>query len=347
MSFEELILVIISGLGVFHGVFFALILWSTKTAHGISNRILGILMLLLSLRIGKSVALAFSKELEIIYIYLGLCLLLFIGPLFYLYSRTLIYKERRLQKADLIHFFPAVLFFLLSVPFQIMGFKRIPDLLTGFMFLVFYGHFLTYLISTRLKYINRDGEEQSVPVLKSWLQILFYGLLLIWVVYVLNLFEDRIPYIIGPIVYSVIVYTITYLAISRKYLLLVNTVKYATTSMPAPEVDALFESINKAVQEHQLFLQPDVSLASLARRLKASPQKISLAINSKAGCNFNEYVNRLRIAYAMQLLRKPETKELTIAAIATDAGFNSLSSFNQAFRKVTGKTPSAFRKVAS
>jgi AraC-like DNA-binding protein len=347
MSLENVILIILSGLGVFHGVFFAFILWNSKTVPHISNRLLSILLLMLSIRIGKSVALAFSENLEIIYIYLGLCLLLFIGPLYYLYSRSLIKKVSALQVADLIHFTPAVFFILLAIPFQVFGFKRIPNLITALVFLIFYGHFLSYLIFVKVTHLRQNGISVPGKELKSWLNTLFYGLVLIWLVYVLNLFEERIPYIIGPIVYSLTVYTITYVAISRKYLTAVNTVKYSTTSISEEEIDALFKRIESAVYGEKMFLQPDLSLAFLAKRFKTSPQKVSLVINSRAGCNFNEYVNRFRIVYAIELLTKPEGRLLTIAAIGTDVGFHSLSSFNQAFKKITGKTPSAYRNVTS
>jgi hypothetical protein len=178
MRLENIILIILSGLGVFHGVFFAFILWNSKTVPHISNRLLSILMLMLSIRIGKSVALAFSENLEIIYIYLGLCLLLFIGPLYYLYSRSLIKKVSALQKADLIHFTPAVFFILLAIPFQVFGFKRIPDLVTALLFLIFYGHFLSYLISVKLTHLRQNGISVHGKELKSWLKhiVLWLGL---------------------------------------------------------------------------------------------------------------------------------------------------------------------------
>jgi AraC-like DNA-binding protein len=342
MSVEDLIIIVLSGLGVFHGLFLAVILWNNKSALNFSNRILSVLMVILSIRIGKSVVLEFSKNLSLIYIYSGLCIMLFIGPLFYLYSRTLILK-RLVSKKDSIHFLLGLFFILMAFPLQTIGFKNLPVLLVAFLFFIFYGHFLFYLLITKYKFIWKTENLLKTNEVKDWLNIIFYGLICIWIVYVLNLFEERIHYIIGPIVYSLTVYSITYLAIVKKYLHKINTVKYQTTNFNEEEINVLFRSIENSINVQKLFLEPDLSLAILSKQLRASSHKISLAVNTKSGYNFNEYVNRFRVAYAIEQLNKPEGKALTIAAIGSEAGFNSLSSFNQAFKKVTGKTPSAYR----
>ena len=343
MSLYNIILIILSGLGVFHGIFIALVLWNNKSTLKLSNRILSILMIILSLRIGKSVLLEFSN-LDTIFIYLGLSLLLFIGPLFYLYARSLITKQESLKKNDWVHFLTGLVFVALAIPLQIIGFGNLHITITLLLFFVFYAHLLGYLIKTKKQYINQPFDAPPGKEVKEWLDILFYGLICIWMVYVLNLFEDNIPYIIGPIVYSLTVYTITYLAVEKKYLQTIHKVRYQSISFNESETIELFESIENLVHGQKLFLEPDISLAGLSKRLRASTQKISFAINTRSGCNFNEYINRYRVSFAIQLLKKQESKEFTIAAIGIEAGFNSLSSFNQSFKKVTGKTPSQFRQ---
>jgi AraC-like DNA-binding protein len=285
----------------------------------------------------------FSKDFNLVYIYLGLCLLLFIGPLFYLYCRTLINKEKSLKKSDLLHFVPALVFILLTYLFNVYGFKNLSEAFAAMLFFIFYAHFLGYLLVSRKRYITRSSSRAVDTNLVQWLAILFYGLTSIWIVYVLNLFEDRIPYIVGPIIYSLTVYTITYLAFVKNYMQAANTVKYQNTNFGEEEITSHFEAIENLVKGERLFLEPEVSLAMLSKNLKISTQKISYAINTRAGCNFNEYINRQRVEYAANLLNKKEGIALTIASIGTEAGFNSLSSFNQAFKKVTGKTPSQFR----
>jgi YesN/AraC family two-component response regulator len=141
------------------------------------------------------------------------------------------------------------------------------------------------------------------------------------------------------------VYTITFLAISRRYLQNINTVKYQTINVTDEEVDDVFRSVETLMQQGRLYLEPDISLANLSKQLKISAQKLSFVINTRAGSNFNEYINKFRVKNAIEILKNPGSKDLTIASIGYDSGFNSLSSFNVAFKKFTGVTPSEYRKV--
>jgi AraC-like DNA-binding protein len=302
-------------------------------------------MIILSIRVGKSVVIAFTVSLPMVYIYLGLCLMMFIGPLFSLYSKSLIEKPIKIKTSAYVHFIPGFIFMLLSVPMEKVGFRNIPVFVAAGLYIAIYVHYLSYLLYVKFRVIEGGNRILLSPEVKKWLNILFFGLIAIWFEYVLNLFEEKVPYILGPIVYSVTVYFITYLAFTKKYLTTVNTVKYQSATYTEEEVNYLFRTIQELMQGEKLFLDPNVTLASLGKQLMVSPQKISLVVNSKAGNNFNEYINRFRIDHAIDLINKPGSQTLTIAAISFDSGFNSLSSFNVAFKKFTGKTPSAYRKV--
>lgn len=345
MDFQQIFLVIISGLGVFHGIFLVLLLWINKKFSNYPGKVLGVLMLLLSLRIGKSVVFEFYNNLELIYIYLGLCLLMFMGPLFYLYCRAVIHKESAFKRKDLLHFIPGILFVLFGIEIYKYPLASIPLIGGLLVFIFIYSHLLIYLMNSKIYLINKLTDLPKSLKTEKWLNLLFYGLLVIWGIYVLNLFEDNIPYIIGPILYSLIVYIITYLAISNKYLQIVAGLKYKTTGADDEEVENLFSHLEKVLKEEKLFLNPDVSLGMLAKILNVSPQKISLAINSKLGYNFNEYINRQRIDQSLEIIKNPKSNSLTIASISVDSGFNSLSSFNTSFKKYIGKTPSAYRNI--
>ena len=341
MSVAQILLISISGLGIFHGLFVAILLWSTDSKSNISNKILGCIMFVLSLRVGKSVLLVFTDNLPILYIYLGLCLMLFIGPLFLLYSKALVKRLVGIAPGEFTHFAPGLVFIVLALPLQTIGFNNIPDWIAGMFYIFFYLHFLGYVLFVKFKIIRQlDSPAET----RLWLNILFFGLIAIWLEYVMNLFEEQIPYILGPIVYSITVYTITFLAYKHNYLTVVNAVKYQTAGLKEEEASALFLAVERIVQVEKLFLDTELSLPSLSKRLNVSSQKLSMAINSRSGYNFKEYINKYRILYAKEILADPKFASLSIAAIAYDCGFNSLSSFNSAFKKITGKTPSAFKK---
>ena len=60
--------------------------------------------------------------------------------------------------------------------------------------------------------------------------------------------------------------------------------------------------------------------------------------------NFFDFINQFRIDEARSILKNPEKKQFTVLEILYEVGFNSKSSFNTAFKKHTGLTPTQYRK---
>jgi AraC-like DNA-binding protein len=73
---------------------------------------------------------------------------------------------------------------------------------------------------------------------------------------------------------------------------------------------------------------------------------LSVLINQNLHQHFFDFINEYRINAAKEILRNPSKKEFTILEILYEAGFNSKYSFNTAFKKHTGLTPTQFRKTA-
>lgn len=93
-----------------------------------------------------------------------------------------------------------------------------------------------------------------------------------------------------------------------------------------------------------LLLDPLISLPKLARAVGISPNQLSYVLNHHIGQNFFDYVNGARIEEARAvLIAEPDR---TILDVALSVGFNSKSTFNLAFKKLTGDTPSAVRAMA-
>ncbi len=97
--------------------------------------------------------------------------------------------------------------------------------------------------------------------------------------------------------------------------------------------------IEKLFVEQKIFLEPELSLADLARRLKTNTSVLSAAINQNFHKNFNDFVNEFRVAEFKRLAQLPEYQNLTLLAIAFECGFNSKATFNRAVKKVTGLSP--------
>lgn len=101
----------------------------------------------------------------------------------------------------------------------------------------------------------------------------------------------------------------------------------------------------KYLLEHKLIYQrPKLSLDELARELRVPSYVVSQVLNHGMGTSFFELLNSYRISAVKKDLENPELKERTIIDIAYMQGFSSKSSFNSSFKRLTGETPSSYRK---
>lgn len=105
----------------------------------------------------------------------------------------------------------------------------------------------------------------------------------------------------------------------------------------------LMAGLDRLLAEQRLFLDPDLTLARLARRLGVPAKQLSAAINRSSGGNVSRYVNALRIRHACGLLASGQS--VTAAMLAS--GFNTKSNFQREFQRVTGGSPSQWAAEAA
>ncbi len=120
--------------------------------------------------------------------------------------------------------------------------------------------------------------------------------------------------------------------------------KYANSSLKIEESDQLWKQITEVMEKEKAYLNPTFRLNDLAEKTGESLHHISQLINQRQGMSFSDFVNQYRVQEAQSLLRSPRANEITILAIALEVGFNSKTAFYNSFKKITGKTPSAFKK---
>jgi AraC-like DNA-binding protein len=120
--------------------------------------------------------------------------------------------------------------------------------------------------------------------------------------------------------------------------------KYARSGMTEAAKALIGKRLSQRMQTHKDYLNNDLSLTDLAGNIGTSPQLLSQYLNEVEGVSFFDYINGLRIAAVLEMMRDPANTHCTLMELATAAGFNSKSHFNNCFRKVTGTTPSAWRK---
>ncbi|MBI3199423.1 MAG: AraC family transcriptional regulator [Rhodospirillales bacterium] len=123
-------------------------------------------------------------------------------------------------------------------------------------------------------------------------------------------------------------------------------------SPAAPEEEpadpGLLATLERLMNVDRLYRQEGLTIGVLAGKLGLPEYRLRRAINRGLGYrNFNEYLNRHRLADAKQALADPAQAEVPILTIALDSGFQSLGPFNRAFKADTGATPTEFRRTAT
>jgi AraC-like DNA-binding protein len=109
------------------------------------------------------------------------------------------------------------------------------------------------------------------------------------------------------------------------------------------EVERKVGDLKSFMDRHEPFLEPSLTVHGLAMQMKMPARDLSILINHHLGQHFFDFINEYRIRKAMTILKDPAGQELNIQEVFYEVGFNSKSSFNTAFKKYAGMTPTQYR----
>ena len=123
----------------------------------------------------------------------------------------------------------------------------------------------------------------------------------------------------------------------------VGTSKYKNSGLTNDAGKELAEALNLLMQRDKLYRENEIKLETLASKLGIAKHYVSQVINQHYNVNFFEYINMLRIEEAKQLLIVSNKKAMNIIEVAYTVGYNTKNTFNTAFRRIVGVTPTEYR----
>jgi AraC-like DNA-binding protein len=373
-SLSDILFIIV----IFQLLFTAFFLFTHKKAGRISNSLLGALFLAICLNLADNFL--FIKRFYFSYPSLALWsvwMLLLFGPLLYLYTQSVLFRDYSLSGRKWLHFLPFITLTLLTeIGWQLeprpaklsildhIYIRHIPAYQywdTGFIFL----HFFVYIaFSLRLvrhfrqRLGDRFSDLQRLNI--SWLSstLLFFTIAMI--VAALNGFMGLTPlanyfYFVFTIILLILfVYiNVVILKAMRRPALFAGMKeeeqppkgirKYAGSVLTPEESKGLLDRLQHHMQTTKPYLEPELTLEELSARLSLRPKILSQVINENTGQNFFDFINRYRIGEAKRMLTDPTDKKITVQEVLYVVGFNSKSSFNTLFKKYTGVTPTEFK----
>lgn len=108
-------------------------------------------------------------------------------------------------------------------------------------------------------------------------------------------------------------------------------------------IDLQVKDIHQLMEEHKYYLDAEITLEGLAKKLKMPEHQLSAILNKNFQKNFFDFINYYRTEHAKKLMSSDGGAGYSILNILYDSGFNSKSAFNRYFKKYTGVTPSEYR----
>lgn len=300
------------------------------------------------------------------------------GPVLLWYTRSLIYREYRLTRRDLIYLVPFVAYALFEY-FSYFRFdtatkvsmlegytpydETLLNLAIGFgreVLRVVFGVLCLLEIHNCRRRIQ-DSYSNIEKIDFTWLMMLVLGFLVIrsWAVLVnialtlaaqLDIMVDfRIMgltsnYTVFILISAMIFFSLSYSSMFEGLERKSDEDEPQQKAEEKPAVDsALAEKITRYMEEEKPFLAPTLTLEQLSVQLEIPKRALSNTVNRHFGRNFFEFVNHYRIEEAKRRLADPDCAEQTVMDIMLDSGFNTKATFNSFFKKLVGMTPTEYR----
>ena len=291
------------------------------------------------------------------------------GPIIYLYAQGVIYRDFKLSTKHLLHLIPyllliIVLFFSRNItpntPEEILKndipwqFYLVSVLIYAHVF-IYLG--LTYKSLWTYRKIIRNKYSQIDQINLDWLSFSLNTFGLLTVVSLVHNFialsGNRsvlivslvfllifILYFVNRVILKALRQPEIFAGIDQN-----ETAKYLGSNLTPDQIEGYKKQLVDLCNTEKPFLDAQVSIADLSEKLSVSTKHLSQVINQSFDKSFFDFINSYRIHEAQQILKESGDEKLTVLEVMYEVGFNSKSSFNTAFKKETGLTPTEFRKT--
>jgi len=342
-----------AGLGAFNGLALtAWLLWRRPVSP--AQRWLAAVVLMLSVRTGKSVLFYFWPDIAKLVLQIGLSACFLIGPCLIAFVRACGDAQGERTRRDpiwLLALLTLVLGFGLLYPYSVHT-----ALWQGPIWRSIQYFWLACLLLSAASLLllwrrppamdaSASGVTEAAPLDfgTGFAAAVTAGVSLVWAAY---FWSGWTSYISGALSFSVLVCLSIAFAVFRRPAVPTPapfSEPYQQRKIAPADAEAELAALHRLMAEEQLYRDPSLSLNKLARRLSMPPARLSQLLNDNHDISFRQYLNQHRIEAAKQLLGAagPSSMEQVVEA----SGYLSMSTFYSSFKKAEGATPAAWRQA--
>lgn len=328
----------LSAIGAFNGILLAGYLFIQKRAD-IAYFFLSALLLAISIRVGKSVLFFFAPDLNKLILQIGISACLFIGPLLFFYSAVISDRLSKLSVKWQYH-----LGFLLLSCLAVgtaFPYQTYPELWQNYSISIVYRIWLIYIIAAVFLALPSLRQKVSKGQTLSQDEFLLInvglGVTVIWFAYA---FSSYTSYIVGALSFSFCLYLSLLMMIWK--MKAKQPVKYADKKIEEDLANDIQKRLCHLMEQEALYCDANLTLAKLAKQLAISPAQLSQCLNDNVKKSFANFVNEYRVNKAKEILANDS--RITMENVAEECGYNSTSTFYNAFKKFEGIPPAKYRQ---
>jgi AraC-like DNA-binding protein len=290
-------------------------------------------------------------------------------PFLYLYILSLCDHSFRIKPGHLRHGLPYVIIVIFS--FIVLYLKqfaeqgttlqqRADQILFLFMYAVIHGQVATYLIITfkviadyRRKLKNFYSTIEQINL--QWFKVLLFGFTIMWLLNVIQWILLAIGIRLGNInntmtfiaviINLLFALIVTYNSIVKSDYLSGIAVprRYTMSRLTLADCNSITQRLVSYMDNEKPYLNPSLSLKDLSQYIQIPARKISQSIHVCLKSNFYDFINRYRVEEFKRRIGEKSSQHFSFLGLAYEAGFNSKSVFNAAFKKYVGMTPKQFK----
>lgn len=289
--------------------------------------------------------------------FLFLTALFAVGPLNLFYDHSLLDPSQPIPYKTRLHILPAALFFVFEIVFQFQS-SGLKQEMIGSLFdnplespfaltvMIGCAHVLGYLAYlSMLEYSLWDRPEIKTEIrLMAGINLLAK---LSVAVLAAGFFWKKRPLLVSGGVILTLIHVAIFLA-HQRYPQFFQTIKreikqkrYEKTLLSGVNTEIIYTRLMELMKDEQLYKDMELTLKTVADILAITPHQLSQFLNEHLGVDFRNFINRFRVEEAQRLLKSDP--EMSILTICFEVGFNSKSTFNTAFKKISGITPREYR----